>query len=65
MDWNNMQTWHWFAIAGGVVLLLGIILYFVPAGKLKIPGIVMAAFGGLAAGLCLASCTWASSVTHL
>jgi hypothetical protein len=53
MNWNNMQVWHWFAIGGGAVLLLGVILYFVPAGKLKVPAILTTAFGGLAAGISL------------
>lgn len=53
MDWNNMQLWHWFAIAGGVVLLLGVILHFLPIGKIKVPAVITASFGALAAGLAL------------
>ena len=53
MDFNHMQTWHYFALIGGGVLVLGIILYFLPAGKMKIPAIVTVAFGGLAAGLAI------------
>ena len=51
MDFNNMQTWHWFAIIGGGVLVLGLILYFLPLGKIKIPGTITAIFGALGAGL--------------
>ncbi|HKB04543.1 MAG TPA: hypothetical protein VKD90_20135 [Gemmataceae bacterium] len=51
MDWNNMQTWQYFAIAGGVVLVLGFILYFLPIGKAKMPAVVTAGFGGTALGL--------------
>src|SRR5437764_15068548 len=51
MDFNNMQTWHYFALGGGGLLILGIIVYFLPVGKMKIPGVVGAAIGGLAAGL--------------
>lgn len=51
MDWNNIQTWHYFALGGGGLLVLGIIAYFLPVGKTKIPGVIVAALGGLAAGL--------------
>ena len=45
MDFNDMQMWHYFAIAGGAVLLLGVIAYFLPVGKMKIPGVITAASG--------------------
>jgi hypothetical protein len=51
MDLNNMQTWHYGAIIGGGMLIVGLIVYFLPVSKLKIPGGVTAAFGGLALGL--------------
>jgi hypothetical protein len=53
MDFNNMATWQYFALAGGGVLVLGLVLYFLPAGKTKVPGGITAAFGGLMAGLAL------------
>lgn len=53
MDWNDMQTWHWFAIIGGGVLVLGVIFYFLPLGKLKIPSVITASFGALGLGLSL------------
>lgn len=51
MDFNNMQTWHYFALGGAGLLVVGIIAYFLPVGKMKIPGVFVAALGGLAAGL--------------
>ncbi len=51
MNWNDMQMWHWFAIIGGVVLVLGVILYFLPIGKIKIPSVITASFGALGLGL--------------
>jgi len=51
MDWNDMQTWHWFAMIGGGVLVLGVIFYFLPIGKIKIPSIITVAFGALGLGL--------------
>lgn len=53
MDLNNMQTWHYFAIGAGSLLVLGLILYFLPVGKLKIPGVVTTAFAALGLGLAL------------
>jgi hypothetical protein len=53
MDINDMQVWQYFAIAGGAVLLLGVIAYFLPVGKMKMPAVVTAAFGGLVGGLAL------------
>jgi hypothetical protein len=53
MDLNNMQAWQYFAFAGGGVFVLGLIIYFLPAGKLKVPAVVTGGFGGLAAGLAL------------
>src|SRR6476661_4835964 len=53
MDLNDMQVWQYFAIASGAVLVLGVIAYFLPVGKMKLPGVVTAAFGGVVAGLAL------------
>jgi hypothetical protein len=53
MDLNDMQVWQYFAIAGGAVLVIGVIAYFLPVGKLKLPAVVTAAFGGVVAGLAL------------
>jgi hypothetical protein len=53
MDINNMQTWHYFAIAGGAVLLLGVVLYFLGAGKMSVPSVITSGIGGTMAGLAL------------
>jgi hypothetical protein len=53
MNLNDMAMWQWFAIAGGAVLLLSLIMYFLPAGKMKLPAVVTGSFGGLVAGLAL------------
>jgi hypothetical protein len=53
MDLNNMQTWQYFAFAGGGLLVIAVVLYFIPAGKLRLPGVVTAGFGGTALGLAL------------
>jgi len=53
MNLNDVQAWQYFAIAGGGVLVLSVIAYFLPIGKLKMPAVVTAAFGGVVAGLAL------------
>lgn len=53
MDLNNLQSWHYVIIGGAVVLLLGLVLYFLPARKAKVPGGILAAAGGLAAGVAI------------
>jgi len=53
MDINNLQTWHYFAIAGGGVFLLGVILYFLGAGKLTVPSVITSGVGGALAGVAL------------
>ena len=53
MDFKDPQTWQYGAIVGGAVLILGLIVCFLPVRKLKIPGGVTAAIGGVAAGLFL------------
>jgi hypothetical protein len=53
MDWNNMQMWQYFALGGGALLVVAIILYFVPAAKLRLPAVVTAGFAGTALGLAL------------
>jgi len=48
---NDLQTWHYGAIIGGAVLVLSLIVYFLPARKLRVPAVLTAGIGGLAAGL--------------
>ena len=53
MDLNDLKTWHYVAAIGGGALLLGFVLYFIPTGKLKVPGVLTAMLGGIATGLAL------------
>jgi hypothetical protein len=53
MDLNNMQWWVYGAIVGGVVLVVGFVLYFLPTRKLKVPGVAVSGVGGMALGLAL------------
>jgi hypothetical protein len=53
MDLNDLKTWQYGAAIGGGVLLLGFVLYFLPARRLKVPGVLTATLGGLATGLAL------------
>ena len=53
MDLNDLKTWHYVAAIGGAALLLGFVLYFLPTGKLKVPGVLTAMLGGIATGLAL------------
>ncbi len=52
-DWNNLQLFHYIAIGGGVVLVLALLLYLLPAStrdKMRVPGIVVGIIGGIAVG---------------
>lgn len=51
MNLNDLQSWHYVVIGGGILLVLSLVLYFLPVKKLKIPGVLTAAVGGLALGL--------------
>ena len=51
MNLNDLQTWHYVVIGGGILLVLSFLLYFLPVKKLKIPGVLTATVGGLAVGL--------------
>ncbi len=53
IDWNDLQLFHWFAIGGGVVLVLALLLYLIPGEarkSLRIPAIVFGVVGGMALG---------------
>ena len=50
MDLNNLQTWHYFALTGGGILLIGVVAYFLPVGKAKIPGVILGTLGGIIGG---------------
>jgi len=53
VDLNNVQMWQYFALGGGALLVIALILYFVPVGKLRLPSVVTAGFAGTALGLAL------------
>jgi hypothetical protein len=50
MNFSDLQVWH-YAIAGcGVLLLLAIILYFIPGGRINISGTAACALVSLVVG---------------
>jgi heme A synthase len=50
-DWTKWEFYHYLIAAGVVVIVLALILYFIPGFRIKMPAIVIAALGSLAAGL--------------
>jgi hypothetical protein len=53
VDWTSWATYHYLAVAGGVVVVLAIGLYMVPGGKMKVPSIALSNVGSLGLGLAL------------
>ena len=53
MDLGNLEFYYYFAAGGGALLLIGLVLYFIPGGKLQMPAVVTAGIGGLVAGVAL------------
>ena len=51
MGLSFLQSHHLIGLVGGVILLVSLILYFFPAGKMKIPAVVTSSFGGIMVGL--------------
>jgi hypothetical protein len=51
MDWNNLQVWQYGALIGGAVTLIGLVVYFLPIRRAKVPGNVLTAVGAGALGL--------------
>lgn len=51
MDFKNWETWHYMIAGCGVLLVLAIILYFVPGGRLKISGMVSCGLVCLVVGI--------------
>src|SRR5438105_7174750 len=50
-DWSKWEFYHYLIAAGIVVVILALILYFIPGFRIKMPAIVIAGLGCLAAGL--------------
>ena len=48
--WQQIDLYRYLAYGGGGLVLLALILYFIPGGRLKIPGVIGGVLGGLAAG---------------
>jgi hypothetical protein len=51
LNWTEIETFTYLAIAGGVAALLAISLYFLTAPKLKVPAIIACAVACLGAGV--------------
>lgn len=51
MNLDDLKTWHYVLIGGGIALVLSFILYFLPTKKLKVPGVLFAGLGGGALGV--------------
>ena len=51
LDISNLPVWQYGLIIGGVLLFLGLLLYFLGVRKVKVAPVVPAGFGGIAAGL--------------
>ena len=49
-NWTDMTLYHYLAIGGAGVILVGLVLYFTPIARLKIPAIFLGVVGGLGAG---------------
>jgi hypothetical protein len=53
MDFNSDDFFVYAAIGAGVVVVLAVILYLLPIGKIKLPAIVLSVLASLAAGAAL------------
>jgi hypothetical protein len=51
MGLSFLQSHHILGLVGGVVLFASVVLYFFPAGKMRIPAVVTSSFGGIMVGL--------------
>lgn len=50
LEWLEANTYPWI-IGAGVVLVLALVCYFLPLGKLRIPAGVLASVASLGIGL--------------
>jgi hypothetical protein len=51
LDWQDRALYTYLAIGGGAALVLGLLLYVLPGGRLKLPGGAVSFVGSLALGL--------------
>jgi hypothetical protein len=51
MNFSNWQTWHYVIAACGALLVIAIILYFVPGGRLKVSGMASCGLVSLVIGV--------------
>jgi hypothetical protein len=51
VDLTNLPIWQYGLVVGGALLVVGLLLYFLGVRKVKVPPVVPAGFGGVAAGL--------------
>jgi len=64
-DWTKWEFYHYLIAAGVVVIVLALILYFIPAFRIKMPAIAIAVLGSLAAGLGIGMVVMAALGYHL
>jgi hypothetical protein len=64
-DWTKWEFYHYLIAAGVVMVVLALILYFIPGFRIKMPAIVIAALGSLAAGLGIGMVVMAALGYHL
>ncbi len=51
MNFSNWETWHYVIAACGALLVVAIILYFIPGGRLKISGMASCGLVSLVVGV--------------
>jgi hypothetical protein len=49
-SWTDLTLYHYLAIGGAAVVVVGLVLYFTPIARMKIPAIFIGVVGGLGAG---------------
>jgi hypothetical protein len=64
-DWTKWEFYHYLIAAGVIVIVLALILYSIPGFRIKMPAIVIAAVGSLAAGLGIGMVVMAALGYHL
>jgi hypothetical protein len=51
LDWHSRDFYVYLAVGGAVAAVLGIVLYVLPGGRLRLPGGAVSVLGSLALGL--------------